>query len=225
MIRHGSVTARTAASAGHVPGSLSVTQSIGWVSMTLPLLACVAIWAIGNTSPTNVAWLSVLHKMIGVAASAWTVLRFVVRRRTPTVPQPARRLSVRASLATIYALLALQLLLALAGSMLHGDKTTLFGFRVPSILPVDPPLALRIDRLHGWNAVVLLALILMHVAAALFKMGNRGQLPLTPPDQTPRLALGGAAALAPELAPRGTRVNVVAPGSRPQTQRRRHRHR
>jgi cytochrome b561 len=141
--------------------------------MALPLAACVAIWGIGDASVASVAWLPVLHKVIATSALAWTALRFILRQRGSGVSAVPPHLLERASLILLYALLALQPVLALAGSMLHGSDTTMFGFAVPSILPVNQPLALRIVHLHGWNAVLLLAMVVMHIVAALRKVRYR----------------------------------------------------
>jgi cytochrome b561 len=153
------------------------TQSIGWASMALPLVACVAIWGIGNASPASMTWLPTLHKLIAMCAFAWTALRFIGRSLRSPSPQFPAPLPARAGLLTLYALLALQPALALTGSMLRGHATTLFGVAVPSILPVDPSLALRIDHLHAWNALLLLALISMHVVAELRRVRHRASHP------------------------------------------------
>ena len=86
----------------------------------------------------------------------------------------ARRLPPRAAaswpapiLAAVYLLLVLQPLLAITGSMLHGDRATMFGIPLPAVLPMDRGAALAVDRLHGGNAVLLLALIAAHIAATL----------------------------------------------------------
>jgi cytochrome b561 len=58
----------------------------------------------------------------------------------------------------------------LAASMLHG-RTMLFGDVVlRPLLPVDRALAHEVfHRVHAWTALVLLALIGLHVTAALYQ--------------------------------------------------------
>lgn len=63
--------------------SIGAAQSISWAGMALPLVACAAIWGIGDTSPASVAWLSILHGVIGATASAWTALRVVISGNPP----------------------------------------------------------------------------------------------------------------------------------------------
>ena len=145
---------------------IDTEQSVSWAGMTIPLIACAAIWGIGDAAAANAAWLTGLHSVIGAAASAWTVLRFVRRRISPRPPQPAA-LWASASLPILYGLLVAQPLLAAAGSMLHGGRARLFGIKLPTILPVDQVWAGHIDQLHGWNALLLLLLIAAHIAATL----------------------------------------------------------
>ena len=71
------------------------------------------------------------------------------------------------SLVVMYALLTLQPVLAIASSMLHGTRATLFWIPLPSVLPVNPWAALQVDRAHGINAIVLLGVIAWQVASAL----------------------------------------------------------
>jgi cytochrome b561 len=176
----GAPPASAPSSVRQVPGSVIVTRSIDWAGMALPVAACVVIWGIGNASAAGGAWLPILHKVIAGSASVWTALRFILRQRrphmppAPDVPRAPAHLSERVSLVLLYTLLVLQPLLALAGSMLHGNHTTVFGFAVPSILPVDQLLAVHIDHLHGGNAVLLLALIAIHIVAAVRKIRQPG---------------------------------------------------
>jgi cytochrome b561 len=145
---------------------ISVAQTVSWAGLTLPLVACAAIWGIGDASPVNIAWLSVMHTVIGAAASAWTALRFVLRRRIGNAPPMAAGRLPAIGLLLLYTLLLLQPILSVAGSMLHGRATTLFGIPLPSVLPVNQMVAHGIDELHGWNALLLLGLISVHLASA-----------------------------------------------------------
>jgi cytochrome b561 len=114
-----------------------------------------------------------LHRSLGFGVLALTVLRLAWRQGTAVPPLPAgvpapQRLAARAVTVAFYALLGLQPLLGLAASLLHGDQVVLFGrVAVPAVLPVDKALAYRIFAVHGWAALALLALIGLHMAAAL----------------------------------------------------------
>ena len=58
--------------------------------------------------------------------------------------------------------------MGLSASMLYGDHIVVFGrIEVPSFLAENEPLARQILQVHGWAALLLLALIGLHVGAAL----------------------------------------------------------
>lgn len=66
-------------------------------------------------------------------------------------------------------MLIVQPLLGLAASLLHGDRTVLFGGVVlPVVLPEDRALAHQVFQVHDWTALVLLVLISLHATAALY---------------------------------------------------------
>ena len=160
------------------PGGAS--HSAGWAGTVLPLTACAAIWGIGDASPAGVAWLTLAHDVIGAAASAWTVLQLALRWHAPHATRRHADSRPKPMLVVIYALLVLQPLLAIAATMLHGDHATLFGIPLPSVLPVDRDAALQVSTLHGWNALLLLALIALQVGRVLRSLGNRPkQKPVT----------------------------------------------
>ena len=65
-------------------------------------------------------------------------------------------------------MLIVQPLLGMLGTMLHGDRATVFGsLLLPKVLPVNQPLARAVFVLHGWTGMALLGLIGLHVLAAL----------------------------------------------------------
>lgn len=161
-------------SAGDRPGYSGPMRAMHWATVALLLGTYTLAWTIEDAATTSeAAWLAMLHRSCGLGVLALTVLRLTWRQVTAVPPLPAelpasRRLAARAVTVAFYALLGLQPLLGLAASLLHGDQVTLFGrFALPAILPVDKPLAQRVFALHGWLALLLLALIGVHVVAAL----------------------------------------------------------
>ena len=154
---------------------LSVSESAGWAGTALPLTACAAIWGIGDASPADVAWLTIAHDVIGTVATAWTALQLALRWRAPRVSGKTVASWPKPTLAVIYALLVLQPLLAIASSMLHGDHATLFGIPLPSVLPLDQHMARQVSRLHGGNALLLLALLTLHVGDGLRTLHRRSK--------------------------------------------------
>jgi cytochrome b561 len=145
---------------------LSAAESVSWAGTALPLTVCAAIWGIGDAAPAEVAWLTIAHGVIGTVASVWTVLQLALRWWAPRASRKATASWPKARLLAIYALLVLQPMLAIASSMLHGDHVTLFGILLPSVLPMNQQAALQVDRLHGGNAIALLALIALHIGSA-----------------------------------------------------------
>jgi cytochrome b561 len=113
------------------------------------------------------------HCSFGLGILALTGLRLAWRQGTVIPSMRAalalpQRLAARAITAAFYALLGVQPLLRLAGSLLHGGHVILFyRFVVSAVLPVDWPLAHRIFEAHVWASLLLLALIGVRVAASL----------------------------------------------------------
>jgi hypothetical protein len=146
---------------------VDAAQSASWISTALPLTTCVMVWGLGDASPAHMPWLPIMHDLIGAAASAWTMLQLTLkwvilrRRRASKLSWPGPGLLV------MYAMLTLQPALAIASSMLHGTRATLFWTPLPSVLPANPWVALQIDRVHGINAVALLGVITWQIGSAL----------------------------------------------------------
>ena len=156
-------------------GNADTMRAMHWATQALPLSTCLAIWAIGTTATVEAAWLATLHRLLGVLVLVFTVVRFVGRQHVPASSNfaqgPAvRRYAARASIVVLYGLLVVQPLLSVAGIMLRGDRVTVFGsIALPSLFPANQPLAHRVSDLQGWNALLLLMLIGMHIAAALYQ--------------------------------------------------------
>ena len=156
-------------------GYPGVMRALHWLTVVLLIGGYTAVWAIGKTTPDAEAdWLAMLHHSFGVTILGLTVVRLLCRQTAdipelpPDIPVAQRR-AARASVATFYVILIAQPVLGITGSMLDGDPVTVFGnLVIPSILPVDKPVADLVFRLHGWDALLLLGLIGLHVAAALY---------------------------------------------------------
>jgi cytochrome b561 len=158
-----------------MPGFTGAMQAMHWITVVLLLGAYSAAWMIdADSSSAETDWLVMLHRSFGVMILLLTGLRLAVRQHTRVPPLPAdvpavQRFAARASASVLYVLLIVQVVLGLTGSMLHGDRIALFGNGVlPLALPVDRVLAGPVFKLHGVTALLLLALIGLHVAAALY---------------------------------------------------------
>ncbi len=115
------------------------------------------------------------HKAFGIVVLSVTVLRLLVRLmlapRGPSVPDP-RWQSYAASAAHV-ALYLLVVAVALSGWTMASATplpipTSVFGlFNLPAIVPRDLSTYTLAKTWHGWLTKALLAVILLHVAAAL----------------------------------------------------------
>ena len=171
---HPAGTAAAEPAAGAARGYAAPMRAMHWATVALLFGAYCAIWAVGAAATgAEAAWLAMLHRSFGVTTLALTLVRLAWRQRTEVPPLPAglplfQRLAARANVAALYGSLVSQPLLGLAGSMIHGDRVSVFGVVLPDLLPVARPLARAVLRVHGWIALLLLAAIGVHVAAALF---------------------------------------------------------
>ena len=156
-------------------GHSAAMRAMHWASALLLVGSYATSWMVAfATSNAGATRLIVLHRSLGLTIFTLTAFRFVWRQRTmlPNLPAdtpPLQRIAARTNVVGLYALLLLQPLLGLTGSMLHGDRLVLLGgLVVPDLLPVDRALSHVIFRAHGIVALLLLGLIGMHAAAALY---------------------------------------------------------
>ncbi|HEY4250302.1 MAG TPA: cytochrome b/b6 domain-containing protein [Roseomonas sp.] len=161
--------------AGPVPAHAPAVRIMHWASAITLAATYLLAWTIADaTSREEAARLLMLHRSLGCAMLLLTLLRLAIRLRSAAPPFPAdmprlQQVAARANALALYALLLLQPLAGLAGSMLHGDRIRVFGnLLLPNLLVANRPLAHRVFEAHGWIATALLALIGLHVAAALF---------------------------------------------------------
>jgi cytochrome b561 len=150
-------------------------QAIHWGTAALLLGSYPAAWMIDSAgSGAETAWLLMVHRSCGVTLLLLTALRLCFRQRTRIPPLPIDvpmllRFTAQACASSLYLLLILQPLLGLAGSMLYGDHIALFGVIIlPLLLPANRALGRQVFQMHGLIAVLLLGVIGVHVAAALY---------------------------------------------------------
>jgi cytochrome b561 len=148
-------------------------RAMHWASVALCLGAFLVAWAIGSATDDEAARLVMVHRSLSVTILALIGLRLALRQsaqarlsaaKAPAIP----RLAARASVIALYVLLAVQPLMGLAASMLNGSRIVVFGvIQLPSLLAVNRPLARQVLEVHGWAALLLLALIGLHLGTAL----------------------------------------------------------
>jgi len=128
---------------------------------------------VSTVRPVHLALVSI-HKPLGIAILILALLRIVVRlvSGTPSLPADLPAPLQFAASASHYALYALMIAMPLIGwGMLSagGYPVVMFGgVRLPAILPQSDLMHAALWSAHQTLALVFFALILLHIAAALF---------------------------------------------------------
>lgn len=126
-----------------------------------------------STAGPGYSWLLSLHRPLGIAILALTLIRLLVRARfsTPALPADLPRWqasAARASHLLLYAGMIAMPLIGWAMVSAAGKPVKLAeGLALPGILPRDLKLYAMLREAHGILAYALFALILLHLAAAL----------------------------------------------------------
>ena len=149
-------------------------KSLHWLIVILLVLQYVVAWTMPeihrNTQPET---LINLHLSLGIAILAIALIRFAVRllHPVPLLRQTMAAWQVRAAQLAhglLYFLLFVLPLLGWASASSRGWHIAVFGLPVPSFLPADPARAGRLGDVHSFVAYLLLALIGLHLLAALY---------------------------------------------------------
>jgi cytochrome b561 len=142
------------------------------MSAAIFLMLFIGIGMVSTITPAHLTLLSI-HKPLGIAILILVIVRLIVRltRGTPPLPSDLPPLMKFAAHASHWALYALMIAMPLIGwGMLSaaGDPVVVAGIHLPSILPMDGAMHGVLRQAHTWLALVLFALVLAHLAAALF---------------------------------------------------------
>jgi cytochrome b561 len=133
----------------------------------------IGVGMLSTVAPAYVP-LVATHKTLGVALFALVLVRLVLRLTLGAPPLPAdlppvMRLGAVLSHWALYGLMIVMPLLGWAMLSAAAYPVVLFGnFRLPPILPQSDSLHTLLWAAHRWLAFAFFALILLHVAAALF---------------------------------------------------------
>lgn len=115
-----------------------------------------------------------IHKPLGIAILLLAIVRLGVRWRYPTPELPRhlpawQRLAARLSHWLLYALMLAMPLIGWAMVSAAGYPVTLApGITLPPLVPTSVTLYAALRFAHTWLALTLFALILLHLAAALY---------------------------------------------------------
>lgn len=144
------------------------TMAVGTVCMLF-----VGVGMVSTIAPAHVSLLAT-HKTLGAILFVLVIVRLGVRltRGAPPLPStlpPLIKLGAKLSHYALYALMIAMPLLGWAMMSAGAYPLVLFGnIRIPAVLPQDDALHALLWTAHHWLAFAFFALILLHVAAALF---------------------------------------------------------
>jgi cytochrome b561 len=148
-------------------------RGLHWI-MALCILAMlfIGIGMVSTVAPTYLQLVDI-HKPLGISILILAVVRLTVRWRsgTPALPADLPEPMKLAAHLSHYALYVLMFALPLVGwGMLSAAAipVVVFGVKLPAILPTDPPLHATLRHWHTYLALAFFALVVLHLAAALF---------------------------------------------------------
>jgi cytochrome b561 len=152
----------------------AVAQLLHWLIVAL-IIVQVTLAALADDLPPGVKKLALLarHKSVGITILVLAILRLLWRwtNPTPALPltlKPYEQLLARATHALLYALLFALPLSGWLMSSARGFPVSWFGFfQLPDLVPKSKPLYEALLTTHATLAIVLGAVVALHVAAAL----------------------------------------------------------
>ncbi len=152
-----------------------VLKAVHWSTLLLIAAAYIAIWgSYAVATKEQEAFLTQLHRSLGVTVFVLTVFRLGWRwhARIPSLPAdlPAiQKVTARVAEYFLYALLLIQPILGILYINARGRRVDFFFLgELPPIVGPDRALAKQAIAAHDIVAYVLLTLIALHAAAALF---------------------------------------------------------
>ncbi len=151
----------------------SLARLLHWILFLLVVMQFVTAWS-GEDLPDESAEKLVLvtrHVSFGFTILLLTVVRIVWRLGNPTPTPPAgKRIETLVAQATLGLLYLLLLVIPLSGWVMssgHGDPVAWFGTALPALVPEGSALGRPAHEAHELLGWVLLALVAVHVLAAL----------------------------------------------------------
>jgi len=151
-----------------------ISQLLHWVIVIL-IIAQVTLATMADDLPDGMKKLTLLarHKSIGITILMLAILRLLWRSLNPTpeLPQTLKPYERKLARFTHFMLYALLFAMPLSGwtmSSARGFPVSWFGFfQLPDLVPKSKPLYEALVDTHGILALVLAAVVTLHVAGAL----------------------------------------------------------
>jgi cytochrome b561 len=156
-------------------GYTSTARLFHWTTAVLVLLMIPIGIVMANVSvgPAQDT-LYHLHRSIGAILLPLVLVRLLYRLNHPPPPLPASVAAVQRQVAhvthwTLYGLLVLQAMVGwIATSAYRAPILVFWLFELPPIWPVDRPFSESLFAVHRVIGIALLALVIVHIGAALF---------------------------------------------------------
>jgi len=152
----------------------ALQRTLHWLmAVCIITMLFIGVFMVSTIMPRYLPFIS-LHKTLGIAILILALLRLAVRVRygTPALPADLPAPMKLAAVLSHYALYALMIAMPLLGwAMLSAAEypVVLFGdIHLPAILPQNERLHTVLWTAHVYLAFAFFALILLHLAAALF---------------------------------------------------------
>jgi cytochrome b561 len=152
-----------------------IAKAVHWTTLLLIAGVYVTVWtshAVGSREQS--ALLVQLHRSIGVTIFALTLFRLAWRWIARVPPLPAelplfQKVAARATEYALYLLLLLQPALGLLNTNARGRRVDFYLLgELPSVVDPDKVFAKQAMAAHEFVAYLLVALVALHAAAALF---------------------------------------------------------
>ena len=156
-----------------------LARAIHWfTALAILALAILGFWMTqraaanlwDNLTNTLYGW----HKLIGFTVLLVTILRFCLKLNSKTPPYPNNISPFLVKVASIvhymlYGLLFVVPMLGWAGVTAYPALITVGGYSLPAMpgIPKSELIAKQIFQIHGLLAMTLIAVALLHIAAAL----------------------------------------------------------
>ena len=151
----------------------ALQRALHWL-MAICIIAMIFI-GVGMVSTIKPDYLTLVsvHKPLGIAILLLAVIRLTVRWRDGAPPLPAdmpepMKLAARLSHVVFYALMIAMPLIGWAMLSAADYPVVVAGLHLPAIVSPDPGLHSVLWKTHQFLAFTFFALILIHLAAALF---------------------------------------------------------
>jgi cytochrome b561 len=152
-------------------------KALHWLTVLLIVAQYAVIWSVPDgpaADAPEVQWLWTLHASLGITLLIVMAVRFINRWINPPPAYPADMPAIQAFAAhavhfLLYAAIIAQSILGwLTLNAYSGPFSFYWLFDVPALTAIDAGIKRSMGGLHGLLATVILILLGIHVAAALF---------------------------------------------------------